>query len=880
LLNHAQNGLYVVFTAAAAFGFYKYVNRSKFNPTSYPDELKGKPPSGASSGNPWDKNDGFVHFGTASASPGDIISQRINRNMIEVELIFGDGSGTVSRTHLMGVTGQYAVGVWHTLRHFTDKRNSLRVIRYRDDSNMSVHKIHVMYGSETLCKQIGPDLGLIKLVDINCFKNLINMIPVKAHYAGSAATVSGKNYYCHQNPPFLPVEVEFTGVYQDIKYNDPIKGNYVSPGFVGKFSDPFSGHCGSPLVSIIGDQKMINGIACASSFEKSLACFHLLDQNMINVGIKHISGTHGVFSPSSSVGFDDNKDMVPFVRDITAGNSYNHTWWLDPAAIGSINFRGNFSTAFTRKAVSKVKFLPHKEELFKLFPPEYHHNLIAPVFTHIRNDDQYISLERNALNDMSTQVTGIDVGQLDMAIEDLVSKFSAIEDFSMDDILDDYSCINGSAFTDLVSSMPKSTSAGFPEGGKKYNHLVSAPSEQAPHGLDLDVESRVRLDDMINTAATGERNGVIFKTCAKDEPRDAEKVAQRKIRLFTLGPMCFFILCKKYYGVWMSIYSKNFLETETVGGVNPFSIDWGRVYKRLSRFDRIINGDFSKFDKKSSTLMIMAAATVIIKVKKAILAKKGVVMPDSYYNSLISVASDIANPLIMMDKDLLELPGSLSSGILMTFLFNDIINSLYIRMAYYKLASVTGVPSVQLKKHFSDNVEFFSLGDDNTYSVSTDSLKFFNFRTVKEYFGSIGLKYTNADKSDDIYGSMPITSASIGKRKWVYDSGYEIFKCPIEKASILKTITICVASKSLTAVEQQFESLKSAVPELAQYSEEEYLKRVESLRSVFPEYKFPSYDYILTNQKGSGITPWVPESQSIYDFEFSAASLSCDDCLD
>jgi hypothetical protein len=74
--------------------------------------------------------------------------------------------------------------------------------------------------------------------------------------------------------------------------------------------------------------------------------------------------------------------------------------------------------------------------------------------------------------------------------------------------------------------------------------------------------------------------------------------------------------------------------------------------------------------------------------------------------------------------------------------------------------------------------------------------------------------------------------------------------------------------------------LKSAVPELAQYSEEEYLKRVESLRSVFPEYKFPSYDYILTNQKGSGITPWVPESQSIYDFEFSAASLSCDDCLD
>jgi hypothetical protein len=212
----------------------------------------------------------------------------------------------------------------------------------------------------------------------------------------------------------------------------------------------------------------------------------------------------------------------------------------------------------------------------------------------------------------------------------------------------------------------------------------------------------------------------------------------------------------------------------------------------------------------------------------------------------------------MLDRDLLELGGSLSSGVLLTFLINNIINSLYIRLAFFH-CFIESKQEGDMSEAFDNNVEFFALGDDNTYSVSEDALPYFNFRTVQYYFQSIGIKYTNAAKTDDVYGSLPISEATIGKRKWVYDEEYQIWKCPIEKASILKSITIGVASKSVTLSEQESQALDSVVVELSQYPREEFEGRVSQLREIYPERKFPTYEELMTKQQDQGVTPWVPE---------------------
>lgn len=830
-------------------------------------KIEGEKPSGELKGNPWDRDDGFIHPGSKSSSPNDVIQTRVKRNLIVGEFHFKD-TNKYYRTHLFGVKDQYAIGVWHTLRHFASGNATCTVLRYNHtQTGTHITKQYLMRGTSNLCIRIGPDLGLIKLSDINAFRDIYDHFPAKAQYLGTAATVKGFNMYHSKLQPHNVITAQFEGGFDTVSYKDDLsEDQYRSPVFRGTFDDPHTGHCGTPLISQIGRQTHINGIAVASNFSHNQVCYHIIDQAMIDIGIKHIERSHYIMSPTSSVGYENAISFQEHVDSVVPLDSKSHAYYLAPEDRGSMKCAGKLSTHFGSKMKSGVITYPLAPALFESFPEEYHHNLIAPVFNGTKHDGKWVSPERNALGDLANQVTDINPDFLDAAVKDLVAKFVNISDFEHDRIWDSETCINGQPDTE-AKAMPKKTSAGFGEGGKKFHHLEPASHPDHDHYMKLDADAQARFDEMDRLARVGKRSGVIYKTCPKDEPRDAAKVAERKIRIFTLGPMCFYLLCKKYCGGFMAIYTKNFLETETVGGVNPFSKDWGRVYKRLSKFPNVVNGDFSKFDKKTSTVLLMAAITVMMKVKHHFVTSTEEADKKEYENAMRVIGSEIANPLVLVDGSMMELPGSLSSGVLLTFILNDIVNSLYIRMAYYDclLKARPDVRLTQAVKSFQENVVFFSLGDDNTYTISDDSLKFFNFISVQAYFKSIGLKYTLADKSDNVYGAMPLEYASIGKRKWVFNTEYQIWMCPIEKPSVMKTLTIGVASDALTPQEHEAACFDSALPELAQYSRKEFDARVATLRALRPFNKFRSYDYYLERQAEDGVTPWVP----IVDAEFS-----------
>lgn len=842
-----------------------------FMPTA--DDINGSKPSGELRGNPWDRDEGFIQPGLKSKAPYDIINSRVKRNLIVVEFNFHN-SIKVMRTHLLGINSQYAVGVWHTLKHFAEGKTSCTVLRFNETaSGTHVTPEYRMVGSPKLCTRIGPDLGLIKLTDINCFRDIIQHFPVKAQYMGSAGYVKGYNVYRKKQAPHALRQVDFNGEFDTINYVDKLSPgiSYSSPVFKGYFDDTFRGHCGSPLVSTVGRDTHINGIAVASNLNANIVCYHIVDQTMIKSGMARIAKSHMVMSPTSSVGFEGSIAFQPHLQDVVPLDSHSHAYWLDPDERGSLKCHGKLSTNHGVKMKSKVIDFPLKDALFKTFPKEYFHDLIKPVFNGKMFEGRWVSPERNALSDLKEQVTGINPEHLDLAIQDLVAKFVAVDDFKHDRIWDLETCINGQPGTE-AKPMPKKTSAGFGEPGKKYHHLESADHPQYPHFMKLNEDAQTLFDKVDANARQGNRSGVIFKTCPKDEARAAAKVDERKIRIFTLGPLSFYLLCKKYYGGFMAVYTRNFLKTETVGGINPFSADWGRVRRHLSKHSNVINGDFSKFDKKSSTLMLMAAATVVERVKMFFFdkdAENTSATREEYQNALRVCASEIANPLLDLDGSLMEIPGSLSSGVLMTFIFNDIINSLYIRMAYYDILSQYIQKDentlVQLRESFNENVVFFSLGDDNTYSVSDYAIQFFNFKTIQKYFKSIGLKYTPADKTDNVYGSMPIDAASIGKRKWVFDHEYQIWKCPIEKASIMKTLTIGLASSELTLEEHEAACIDSVLPELAQYGREEFNARVSELRALRPDHKYYPYEYYMERQSQDEVTPWVPDRESQFE---------------
>lgn len=830
-------------------------------------DLAGSKPSGQLSGNPWDHDDGFIHAGAKSQSPAAVTERRLRRNLVVAEICFND-SNKIARTHLFGVKGQYAIGVWHALKHFAAGKASCQILRIDgDDDTVAVNKNHVMQGNPRLCKRIGPDLGIIKLVDSNCFVDVVDHFPVKAQYLGSARTIRGYNIYRRRQSPFSYRKVDFAGVHGEVNYTDPIHGDkYKIPCFQGKFDDPHNGHCGSPLVSHVNGKDHINGIAVCTNFANSIVCYHTVSSTDINNGIETIDRMHGILSPTSTIGYEESIQFEPYLDKVGPLTSQDHAWWLEPHERGAMRCYGSVDIPAGRKPKSKVILYPLAEQFKKEFPEEYQHDLVRPVFNGKRMDDgRWVSPERNALLDMANQMTNINIDHLNMAVDDLVEKLCSIEDFDHDRVWDLETCINGQPNTE-AKAMPKNTSAGFGMKGKKYEHLVPDEDAAYPHYMKLTKEAQAEFDRMEERAREGKRIGVVFKTCPKDEPRAQAKVDERKIRIFTLGPMNFYLLCKKYLGAFMAIYTKNFLKTETAGGVNPFSKDWGRIRKLLSKFKNVINGDFSKYDKRLLILLLMAAMTVVWRVKKHFAKDVSEETLAEWKRILTVIATEIANPLVLFERCMMQIAGSLSSGVLVTFLFNDIINSLLIRMAYYHCYSntVCTVDIQLMKQSFRDNVVFLSLGDDNTYTVSDYSIVFFNFRTVQKYFQSIGMKYTPADKSENKYGSMPIEFATIGKRTWVWNEEYQIWLCPIEKPSIMKMLTIGLDSTEITMEEHERACFSSAMAELSQYGKEEFEARVATMKELRPDFEYHSYEYYLQRQADQGITPWVPYVEEDY----------------
>lgn len=862
-----RDSMWSLLTAAscflASYGVYKLVtyDNKKLTPVMN-SQIQGTPGSSKLKGNPWDLEEGYIHAGPASVSGIEPLMKKIKRNLIEIEF---SGSPR-ARVHALGIFGPYALVNWHAAKYFSAGTHTCSVIQYPTRDNGCSFRFN-MLGSPKLVEKIGEDLAIVRLVDAHTFADIRRYIPEKAQYSGGIHKVQGINVHYRNAAPHDLMRVPFTGYFTNKKsYNDRDR-EYTPPGFFGEHPHPYDGHCGSPLITVVGNQVHLNGVVCAASLTQKMSLFHTISMTEIRKGVKELENRSCILAPMSGLSFDESPAMEG--HEITEKDERTHAHHAQDE-MGSIESDGCMPNASLRTAQSTVYKYPLHDKLFEEFPKEYHHDLIAPVFKHVVRDGEYLSPERNALKDMSRQVSGIDIDFLNLAVKDLVEKFKECEDFKKLRILPLDECLNGDGFG--IKSMPKNTSAGFPDGGKKYVHLDEAPTDKHPHGVKLNPEMQAKFDDMLKKACSGVRNGIVYKTCAKDEPRSAQKVADRRIRIFTLGPMNFYLLCKKFYGSFMSAYIANFLTTETVGGVNCFSKDWGRIFKRLMKHPYVVNGDYKKFDKKISTLMIMAAATVVVELFKWSFLEQGEELSQEAINALTSIASDIASPLILMNRDLLRPAGSLSSGVLMTFIFNDIINSLYMRLAFYTLrTAVSPIDDESLRKLFRDNVELFTAGDDNTYSLSEEVRPFFNFSTIQKYFRSIGMAYTPADKSDNVYGTVDVEKATICKRSWRYDKEFQIWTCPIEKQSILKMLTIGLRSSAITETEHEQQCFRAAQCEFAQYGREEFRLRTETLRSLRPSFKYLSYEEIMEKQKEDGITPWIPETlESFPDVELDA----------
>jgi len=387
-------------------------------------------------------------------------------------------------------------------------------------------------------------------------------------------------------------------------------------------------------------------------------------------------------------------------------------------------------------------------------------------------------------------------------------------------VYDTYTAINGAPGVTFVDRVNCSSSAGNPYKKSKKYFLKDDIRENFPAGVTFDDEIMERIESFENKYKEAKRVYPNFCAHLKDEPISFKKIEAGKTRVFTGAPIDWSVVVRKYCLSFTKLLQSHRFIFEAAPGTIAQSPEWNEIRKFLVHFgeNKIVAGDYAKFDKRMPASMILAAFDII----KAICKEAGFL--DDDLKVIQGIAEDTAFPLIDFNGDLIEFYGSNPSGHPLTVIINSLVNSLYMRYVYYTLNPKSEV------KTFQDNVHLMTYGDDNIMGVS-DDVPWFHHTNICAALLAIDITYTMADKEAESIPYINIRDASFLKRTWLYDENLGLYVCPLDHASFDKMLTTCVKSKTISAKHQAMAVISTALREYFWYGKEKF----EEKRIMFQE---------------------------------------------
>jgi len=254
---------------------------------------------------------------------------------------------------------------------------------------------------------------------------------------------------------------------------------------------------------------------------------------------------------------------------------------------------------------------------------------------------------------------GIEGSLLELAAEDyttgLIEALEGIPDLKTGvSPLTEMETICGIDGVRFIDKMPPSTSIGYPLSGPKSNYItlldpVDHPTHQCPAEMDQIFWDHAH--EMEELYLKGERAYPVFKACLKDEPT---KLTKDKVRVFQGAPAALQLLVRKYYLPVARILSMLPLSSECAVGINAQGPEWDQLAKHVMRFgkDRILAGDYSKYDLRMPAQVMFVAFRVMMDIAKYC----------GYSNRDLTImegiATDICYPLMAYNGDLIQHYGS------------------------------------------------------------------------------------------------------------------------------------------------------------------------------------------------------------------------------
>lgn len=335
----------------------------------------------------------------------------------------------------------------------------------------------------------------------------------------------------------------------------------------------------------------------------------------------------------------------------------------------------------------------------------------------------------------------------------------------------------------FLDAMPKNTSKGFPLSGPKEEWIERLDPDlyedfQCPVAIRQEVLDLA--EDMCDRFRRGERAYAIFKACVKDEPTSLSK---DKVRVFQAADWAFQLLVRKYFLPLARLMSLFPIQTGCAVGINAHGPEWDEYAKYMKKFgdDRILAGDYSKFDLRMPAQMLMATYCVFINVCSIC----GTYSEDDLL-IMRGIATEIAYAIVAYNGDLVIFNGHHPSGNNMTVYGNCGDNNLNFRCGFAHNGLKNGYTLKTLPR-FRSVCALATYGDDAKGSVKK-GFDWFNHITFAEYMAENDIIFTMPDKESTPTKYMKDSDADFLKRKNVFNSETGLIHGALDEDSIFKSL--------------------------------------------------------------------------------------------
>nr|WPR18072.1 MAG: RNA-dependent RNA polymerase [Crogonang virus 21] len=263
---------------------------------------------------------------------------------------------------------------------------------------------------------------------------------------------------------------------------------------------------------------------------------------------------------------------------------------------------------------------------------------------------------------------------------------------------------------------------------------------------------------------------VLWYETLKDELRAEDKKLPRSFRVSRLHMQ---LLTKKIFGGLVEQLVCDRKRNEIMIGVNPFT-EWQDIYNSFYKYNKWA-GDIKAWDG-SMLPQVQHAIYEVLSGKFA-----------GVKSEIDCVLGFLNYCVVAVNDDTYMTTHSMPSGSFLTAMYNSLVNRFYTAMWYYReMNKHNRTPTVV---NFEKNVVDYVYGDDKLNAIRDPELLFLNAITMKDFFRSIGMDFTDSKKGEIVEPYQRIQDITFLKRAFVYHKKIKQIVGPLDLNTVFSSIS-------------------------------------------------------------------------------------------